>query len=159
MDEPEMLVEQIMTRPVVTVREGVSLQDAARLMLDRSIGGLPVVDSGGRIIGIITESDFTGEMRWVPFSSLKFPNLFDQWLPEERVSEIYRAARHRKVNELMTGDPVTAEPTETVSELIHRMVETGHHRIPVVSSGIPVGMVTRHDLLILMSDSQEQAPS
>lgn len=155
MGEPEMLVEQIMSRPVVTVRDDVNLQEVARLMLAKSIGGMPVVDSGGRIAGIVTESDFTGELRLVPFSSLKFPNLLDQWLPEQRAGEIYRAARNRKVTEVMSANPVTAEPTETVTALIHRMVESGHHRIPVVSSGVPVGMVTRHDLLLLMSDPED----
>lgn len=90
---------------------------------------------------------------------MKFPKLFDQWLPEQRAGEIYRAARDRKVTEVMSVNPITAEPTETVTALIQRMIESGHHRIPVVSGGVPVGMVTRHDLLVLMSDPQEQPPA
>ncbi len=50
-------VAQIMTRQVVTVGERTSVVDAATVMIERKIGGLPVVDDGGKVLGIITETD------------------------------------------------------------------------------------------------------
>jgi len=50
-------VESVMTRPVVTTTPDTLLRDAALLMVEHKIGGLPVVDDDRRIIGIITESD------------------------------------------------------------------------------------------------------
>jgi acetoin utilization protein AcuB len=50
-------VAQIMTRRVVTVGEGTPVVDAATVMIERKIGGLPVVDDGGKVLGIITETD------------------------------------------------------------------------------------------------------
>ncbi|HZR79598.1 MAG TPA: CBS domain-containing protein [Candidatus Binatia bacterium] len=53
-----LLVKEIMTTDVVTVRPQESLSTAARIMLEKKIGCLPVVDGGGRLIGILSESDF-----------------------------------------------------------------------------------------------------
>ncbi len=50
-------VDSIMTRNPATIRPEGTLADAARLMLEKKIGGLPVIDDGGRVVGIITESD------------------------------------------------------------------------------------------------------
>ena len=50
-------IEAIMTRSVVSVRQGMLLTEAALLMIEHHIGGLPVVDAEQRVIGIITESD------------------------------------------------------------------------------------------------------
>jgi acetoin utilization protein AcuB len=50
-------VEQIMTRKPITVSEDATIGEAARLMMEKKVSGLPVVGSGGKIVGIITESD------------------------------------------------------------------------------------------------------
>lgn len=53
----QLTVEKIMTREVVTVGINSRMADAAKLMLDHKISGLPVVDTNGDIAGVITESD------------------------------------------------------------------------------------------------------
>lgn len=50
-------VREIMSREPVTISPDATIGDAARLMLDKRIGGLPVVDDGGKLLGVITESD------------------------------------------------------------------------------------------------------
>ncbi len=50
-------VDQVMRAPVVTVLPDYPLEEAARLMIEHDVGGLPVVDEGGRVVGIITRSD------------------------------------------------------------------------------------------------------
>jgi CBS domain-containing protein len=52
-----LTVDSIMTEDPITVREDSPIADAARLMLDHKIGGIPVMDEDGRLTGIITESD------------------------------------------------------------------------------------------------------
>ena len=56
--ETDMKAAELMTRNVVTVRKSNSIERAARLMLQRGISGLPVVDPEDRLVGIITEGDF-----------------------------------------------------------------------------------------------------
>jgi CBS domain-containing protein len=53
----KLKVAEIMTRNPVTVRQNISIGEAARIMLDKKFSGLPVVDDSGRLAGIITESD------------------------------------------------------------------------------------------------------
>lgn len=53
----QLTVGKVMSRAVVTITPDASVLDAAALMLDGKIGGLPVLDPSGRVIGIITESD------------------------------------------------------------------------------------------------------
>src|SRR5690606_1649568 len=56
--EARMLIRDLMTPEVVTVRENTPLKEAARLMAGRGISGLPVVDAENRLVGIVTEADF-----------------------------------------------------------------------------------------------------
>ncbi|HUX11108.1 MAG TPA: CBS domain-containing protein, partial [Terriglobia bacterium] len=97
-----MLVRQIMLTPVITVEECCSLEEAAKIMLDRNVGGLPVVDGRGELCGIVTESDFVAREKGIPFSLYRFPQMFGEWMPHEHVERIYEAARRRAVREIMS---------------------------------------------------------
>src|SRR5690349_19918574 len=52
-----MKVEAVMSRPMITVRPEASVKHAARLLVDRGISALPVVDAAGRLVGIVSEAD------------------------------------------------------------------------------------------------------
>ena len=58
-----MTVEDIMTRRVITVRPETTIQEAARLMFTNRVSGLPVVDAGGRVVGIISDGDLIRRQR------------------------------------------------------------------------------------------------
>ena len=145
-----MFVREIMFAPVVTVDEDCSLENAAKIMLDQNIGGLPVIDSRGELCGIVTESDFVAKDRGVPFSIYRFPQMFGEWMPHEHVEQIYEAARHRSVSEIMSRHVITLTEADTLETVLEKMLKCGIHRLPVVRDKKPVGMVTRHDLLRLM---------
>ena len=53
-----MRAHQIMTRPVVTVTPETTIVEAANIMLQRHVSGLPVLDASGKLVGIISEGDF-----------------------------------------------------------------------------------------------------
>src|SRR3982750_610404 len=74
--EAQMRAHQIMTRSVITVTPETTIVDAAKTMLQRHISGLPVVDTAGKLVGIVSEGDFIhrGEIgtsrrrsRWLNF--------------------------------------------------------------------------------------------
>lgn len=148
-----MKVRDIMSQPVITAHEEASLEEVAKLMLEHEIGAVPVVDDRGRLVGIITESDFTGKERGFPFSAYRAPQVFGEWLEPDGLERIYAVARTRKAKEIMSAPVVTAEEDEPVTAVVERMIHYDLHRIPVVRDGVPVGMVTRHDLLKLMLDA------
>ena len=98
-----MKAKDIMTSPVVSVEADVTVLQAVRIMLQRRMSGLPVVDKEGHLVGIVTEGDFlrraeTGTQRrraaWLEF--LVGPG---------RLADEYVRSHGRKVSEVMTPDP------------------------------------------------------
>lgn len=146
-----MKVSEIMTRPLITARPDSSLEVIAGLLLTHRIGCVPVVDERGKLCGIVTESDFSAKEQGVPFSTLKLPALFEKWLPKEHVERLYEAARSTPVREIMTVDVVTVGENDSIESVLELMLRHSLRRLPVVTDGRPVGVVTRRDLLRLMA--------
>jgi len=149
-----MLAKDIMIKPVHTVDENCSLETAAQTMLLSHIGCLPVTNRLGQLVGIVTDSDFNEKERGVPFSVYRHPQWFEQWVSKEGVGKMYAEARVRKVNEIMSSAVSTVLATDTLERVVDRMLKTGHRRLPVMSEGTLVGIVSRHDLLKLMAKPQ-----
>lgn len=145
-----MKVKDMMTVPVITVSRKASLEEAARTMLERDIGCVPVVDERGEICGILTESDFCGRQRGVPFAFFRWPKVFGEWLPVEGLEQIYARARTASVAEHMTPAPVTVSEDDPADLVVERMLDAKIHHLPVVQGRVPVGMVTRRELLRVM---------
>lgn len=136
----------VMTRPAVTLRQGASLAEAVGLMLGSGISGLPVVDEGGRLVGVLTEGDLlrrievgTGERHrsaWWTF--LRGPGLN---------ADEYVRSHSRRVADLMTRDPVTATEGTPLDRVVELMERKRIKRLPVVRGEEVVGVVGRADLL------------
>jgi CBS domain-containing protein len=150
-----MLVKDLMSSPCVTVPLTMTGQQVARLMQERDIGSVVVVDDAGRLAGIITESDFTGIGRCVPFSLALAPVLLGAragtW---EELRRIYDEAQRLPASQIMgTKKVYTAAEDEPVGQAVHRLLQRGIKHLPVVRDGRPVGMLTRHDVLRLLDES------
>lgn len=145
-----MIVREVMVSPVITVREDCSLADAARLMLERKIGCLPVVNEKGELSGIVTDSDFVAKEKGLPFSLSRFPRLLGEWLPKAGAERIYQSAAGTPVRDIMSSTVITLSEEDTIETVLESMLQTGFHRLPVVKDRKPVGIVARHDLLRLM---------
>jgi len=142
-----MKVGEIMTEPVIVVTQDRTLEEAAQKMLNSHIGGLPVVNDEGKIVGMVTESDFSAKEHAIPFSRIYAPQLFGEWMSKEGVEKAYEAARSVTVKEIMSSPVETITEDDTVAEAVRKMLDHRVHRIPVVRDGVPVGIVSRHDLL------------
>ncbi len=145
-----MKVAEIMSTPVVTVRAGETLEAVARLMLERNIGCVPAVDDAGRLVGLITERNFMAREVFLPFTRFALPKVLGEWMPNENIETIYQAARSRTAGEIMSPNPITATEDQFVAEVVRLMLAHDVHRVPIVRDGVPVGVVSRHDLLRLM---------
>lgn len=140
-----MNVSEVMTRDVTTVGLESSILEAARLMLQHRISGLPVVDADRNLVGIVTEGDFlrrreTGTQRqrswWLEFLVG----------PGKLASEYTRAAG-RKVDEVMTDEVYTATEDMPLEQAVHLMERYRIKRLPVVRGKALVGIVTRANIL------------
>ena len=140
-----MKAADVMTRDVVTIAPEASIMEAVRLMLQHRISGLPVVDAGGRLHGVITEGDFlrraeTGTQRkrsrWVEFL-----------LGPGRLATEYAHTSGRKVDEVMTPDVHTVTDDAPLEQVVHLMERYRVKRIPVMRDDKLVGIVTRANLM------------
>ena len=135
----------LMTSFVVTVRPDATIEYAAQLMLQYRISGLPVTDSDGAVLGIVTESDLlrraeTGtekrHTRWVSFL-----------IGPGRLAQEYVHAHGRKVGEVMTERVFTVTRETPLADLV-ALMETKHvKRVPVADQGHLVGIVSRADVM------------
>jgi CBS domain-containing protein len=138
-----MKVKDVMATAVRTIRADASLKEAAGLMAELGISGLPVVAAGGRIIGVLSEADILFKETTPAAKEGFFDRLFSLPLPE---LEAKLAAR--TVGESMTAPAVTIGPNRPLTEAANTMVDQGVKRLPVVDeSGTLVGIVTRADLV------------
>ena len=145
-----MQVRDIMERDVPTVRPDTDVETVLRLLREHELPGLPVVNEGGRCVGIVTEADLvlSEDER-----DLHLPHHLELlgavvWLePFSHFEERLRKAFATQVREMMTPDPVTVAPEADVREAARRIAETGHNRLPVTEHGRFVGLVTRLDVL------------
>jgi CBS domain-containing protein len=136
-----MKVEQLMTRDPMTVTPDTTLKDVAAILSSKGISGLPVVDGESRVLGVVSEADILrkeqglggrrgGVLGW----------LLDRDAPDPKLEA-------RTAGEAMTSPALTTERGRPVSEAAKLMVEKGINRLPVVSEGRLVGIVTRADLV------------
>jgi CBS domain-containing protein len=136
-------VKDVMTTGVVAVRETASYKDIIIAMCQRRVSACPVLNSAGRVVGVVSEADLLPkEFALVPFTgpgrSLRAGG---------RRGERAKAAALTAA-ELMSAPPVTIGPDASVADAARLMYERGVKRLPVVDSGGQLaGIVSRIDVL------------
>lgn len=154
-----MIVGDVMSAPVVTVPPEAPAPEVARVMQEHDIGSVVVVDDDGCLLGIVTESDFTGIARSVPFSIRLAPIVVGaRPATIAELAHLRELAQKLRARDIMTENVVTAEEGEEVGVVVHRMLTRNLKHIPVVRDGRPVGMVARHDLLKLLAPGPPPTP-
>jgi len=148
-----MLVKELMVSPVITVKSNNTLEYVAKIMIKNRIGCLPVVDNEGKMLGIITEAEFTAEKSTFPFSRVNAPKLFGRWITKDNIDDMYAAAKTIFAKDIMNTNPVTVDMDDSVFDLLSKMIDQSVDRIPVLNKNRLVGIVARHDLLKLIIDS------
>lgn len=151
-----MRAHQIMARQVVTVASDASIVDAAKLMLDHHISGLPVIDSSGKLVGILSESDFLrrGEIG----TQRKRPRWLQFLIGPGHAAEEFVRERGRKVCDVMTPHPVVVTEDATLEKIVSLMEKNRIRRLPVVRGGQLVGIVTRANLLTTVVSLVREVP-
>ena len=152
-----MRAHQIMNRKVVTVKADTPIREAANLMLQRHISGLPVVDDTGRLLGIVSEGDF---MRRIEIGTQGPRIRWLDFLMGAGKSAVELVHEHgRKVGDIMTRDDLfTATEDMPLDELVRLMERQHVKRLPVVRGDSLVGIVTRSDLLRAVADLARDVP-
>lgn len=136
-----MKASDIMTLGAATIGRDASLSKALRIMIDHRISALPVLDDNRQLLGIVTEDDF------VRSGTLAVDELLSMGADDRA-----EALESRTVGEIMSRDPITISPEASIQDVVQLMERHALKRIPVVSNGVALGIISRVDLLRMLTE-------
>lgn len=114
-------VREIMKKDVVSLGVNDNISNAIKIMIEKNIGGIPIVDDDDAVVGIVSERDF--------------------------VTTVADITTSKSVNKYMSNKVVTASPEISVGEATRTMIEKGFRRIPIVKEDVLLGIVTASDVM------------
>lgn len=137
-----MRASELMTSPAVTVRPEATLKEAAAVLVERDVTAAPVVDAGGRLVGVVSEADVLGGDIFEPDPTAHMiPLPLEHELPPRSVAEV------------MTTEPTVLPADVDAAQVAAVLVGQQLKSVPVMDCGRVVGMVSRRDLLrVLIRD-------
>ncbi|KAF5053830.1 Inosine-5'-monophosphate dehydrogenase [anaerobic digester metagenome] len=159
-----MKISEIMTPDPRTVEATATVRDAARIMREHRVGGLPVLD-GSRLVGMVTDSDLLALLSTRPPSE-------DLWLPspleiiEVPIREFINWEKTKAalsdigittVDRVMSEPPITISEEAEIEEAAALMLREGIVRLPVMRGAALVGIVTRSDIVQGLATGRESA--
>ena len=140
-----LTANDVMTTEVITVSPETPVPDVARLLHERGISGVPVVDTDGKVIGIVSEGDLIGHAGTIGEQRRSW------WLRlltgEDALARDYAKTHARSVRDVMTARVISVPGTASLADIARRMEKHGIKRVPVVRDGRLVGIVSRGNLL------------
>jgi CBS domain-containing protein len=152
-----MHAEDVMTRNVISVDPDATVLEAARLMLQHRISGLPVIDKAGKLVGVLSEGDFLRRRetqterhrsRWLEF--LMGPG---------RMAAEYTHSHASKVSEAMTTEVHSVTDITPLEDIVDLMEHHRIKRVPVLCGSEVVGIITRSNLMrAMVSQARKTLP-
>ena len=133
-----------------TVGPEDSVEDVLAVMRKHELPGVPVVNDGGRCVGIVTEADLvlsddSGDLHLPYYVNIFGGTVFLE--PIRHFEDKLRKAFASNAADMMTADPDTVDVDTSIDDAARLIHEAGHNRLPVVEHGRLVGVVTRIDVL------------
>lgn len=147
-------VAQIMTQNPITVTPQTPLSEAIKIIADKKISGLPVVDDEGKLLGIISETDLMWQETGVeppPYIMILDSVIYLQ-NPARYEKELHKALG-QTVGEVMSDEPISIKPTQSLKEAANLMHEKKIRRLPVVDENNTkvIGILTQGDIIRTMA--------
>ncbi|MBI4185070.1 MAG: CBS domain-containing protein [Proteobacteria bacterium] len=140
-----MQAKDVMTRKVVTVTPATTVEEVAKLLLEKRVSAVPVVDSAGGVVGMVSEGDLigrpeTGGVRrrswWLAFLGSR-----------DEKAAMYAKTHGRRAGDVMTTDVVSVGEDADVGAVAEILEERHVKRVPVIAKGKLLGVVSRSDLV------------
>lgn len=140
-----MRAMDIMTSEVVTVGEDASVQRVAKLLAERGISAVPVVDSKNRVIGMVSEGDLLHRME--TGTERRRSWWLDMMSSTAKLAGDYIKSHSGKVKDVMTEDVISVTETTPVADIAVMLEANRIKRVPVLRDGKLVGIVSRANLV------------
>ena len=148
--------QDIMTRDVIAIEHTASLRELSKLLSERGITGVPVIDDERNLLGMVSMRDVIKEEVRSLGANLEYQDiyeLFSSALNTEETEGV--SARGLWVEEIMSRVLYTADESTPVREICRAMHMHNVHRIPVLRDGKVVGLVTAMDVLKAVSEGRQ----
>lgn len=147
-------VRDIMTREVVVIEPTTPFKAIVETLLKHDIDGVPVLDIGDQLVGVVTEADLLSHESYGPQQARNLSDL----LPVEYRPDGKWIAKAEGVTaeELMTRNPAVCRPDEDARAAARRMLRDHRKQLPVVEDSRVVGIVARRDFLRMFNRSDEE---
>ena len=141
-------VKDIMTTELITVSPETEVVKAAKILLDKRINGIPVVDENEKLVGILCQSDLIAQQKRLPIPSFFtfMDGIFSTSSTKQMEKQVQKIAAIT-VAQAMTPNPVSVESDMGIEVVAGLMVDSGLHTIPVLHEGKLVGIVGKEDIL------------
>jgi CBS domain-containing protein len=147
-----MQARDVMVSPVVTVGKGATVREVARILLEKHISAVPVVDHVGKVVGIVTESDLMHRTE----AGTERP--YSWWLHllagDATIAADYVKSHAVKIEDVMTPDVVTAAPETPLHEIATSLEKNRIKRVPIIKDGNLVGIVSRANLIQVIASAR-----
>jgi len=155
-------VKDVMTANVVTISSDTEITQAAKILLENGINGVPVLDAEGKLVGILCQSDLVAQQKAFPVPSVF--TLMDGFMPLTSIKRLEKEIEKIAavtVADAMTPDPVTVGLETTIEEVASMMVDKNFHTLPVMEDDALVGIVGKEDVIkiLIPAADDEKAPS
>lgn len=137
-----------MTRNVITVTQDMTVKHLAQLLMDNNISGVPVIDDGGKLIGVVTENDLIDQNKKVHIPTVV--SILDSFIyleSPDRMEQEMRKIAGSMVRDIYSKNVRTVGPAATLDELATIMSEQNIHTLPVVEGDQLVGIIGKRDII------------
>jgi CBS domain-containing protein len=140
--------KEIMTVDIITVTPQTTVSDLARLLSEHSIGGAPVVDASGRLLGVVTESDLIDQTKkiHIPTVVAILDSLIFLESPDKMEKDIRKFAGST-VEDIYSKKPLTVDEDTPLDEVATIMAEKKVHTLPVMRGELLVGVIGKGDII------------
>jgi CBS domain-containing protein len=148
-----MKAHDVMVFPVITVKPSTSVKEVAKLLVERRISAVPVIDDEGKLVGMVSEGDL---LRRAEAGTERRRSWFLLGMTcEETLAAEYVKAHARKVADVMTSKVITATPDTLLHELATLLETNSIKRVPIVKNGQLVGIVSRANFVQAVASAGE----
>jgi CBS domain-containing protein len=154
-----MRATDVMTTDVISVNPDTTVQDLAKLLADRGISGAPVVDQGGKLVGIVSEGDLLHRAE-IGTAHRHRERRRSWWLDHFAAEQArdYIKSHSRTVKDLMTPDVVTVTEEAELADVAALLEAKRIKRVPVVRDGRVVGIISRANIVRAVGATKGAAP-
>lgn len=138
----------IMTTTVISVTPETTVSELAKILATNNIGGAPVLNSSGELVGVVTESDLIDQKKKIHIPTVV--TILDSVIylenPDKMEKEIKKIAGST-VQDIYSTEPLTVEEETPLDEIATIMAEKNVHTLPVVKDGTLVGIIGKQDII------------